>query len=183
MVGWSAPELVSFSRMALGSLLLALLAGMMTVLGFVATVVPGVGAVLSFSAPVLALVGLVLGGTSMSRARQYGQPSDLAKVGVVLNILALFPALMVATTCGVCSALLASGPVQVQRSYHFNMGFPQDPDAGVPPQEGPTGSPGPLDPPPIDAPAAPDDVESETEPSGDDEALPPPPLPPGPGAP
>ena len=151
--------------MALLSFLLSLAAGLLMFLGFLATVIPGLGAVLSFAAPALALAGIVLGSMAISRARREGRSRDFAVVAVLLNVLAFFPALMVAMTCGVCNAMVASGPIQMQRSMHVQMGFPAG-DAGL------EAEPSRLDPPPI----AP--VEPAPEPPA--QTVPPPPLPPGP---
>lgn len=150
------------------SFLLALAAGALTLVGLVAAVIPGWGAVIAFAAPTCALVGLILGGLALSRAKREGKSQDLAVVASVLNGLALFPALMVAMTCGVCSALVASGPFEVQRSFRVQMGFPDEWDGGVPV---PLGGPRPSEPPALD----------ELPPEDDDpNALPPPPLPAGP---
>jgi hypothetical protein len=106
---------------------------------------------------------------------------------VVLNALALVPALLVALTCGVCNALFSSGNVQVQRDFQFNMGG--DPDAGPsafpPPQHAVPEEPG--DPPrPDPGPGAPNQPpQPQSPPPGappqQPSSLPPPPLPAGPG--
>lgn len=150
------------------SLILALLAGTLTLVGLVASLIPGWGAAVAFSAPVAALAGLILGGMAMSRATREGKSKDLPVVAVVLNGLAFFPAVMVALTCGVCNAVVASGPFEVQRSFRVQMGFPAEWDGGMPM---PLGEPEPGDPPALDELPADDQ---------DPSALPPPPLPAGP---
>lgn len=152
------------------SILLALVAGVLTFLGFLTAIVPVVGTVLAFSAPVAALVGLTLGGLAWSRAREERKPVDAAVIGTVMNVFALVPALLVAFTCGVCNAMVSSGPVKVQRQ--FQVGTWTLSDAGV------------LDTAPPFPPAQIPQVDGGTPlPPPDPGALPPPPLPAGPQAP
>jgi hypothetical protein len=146
--------------MAIGSILLAVLAFIATVVGFFMSLIPVLGAVVSFGAAALALGGIVLAGRAVSAAKRTGVPNDVARVAVVVNVLALIPALLVALTCGVCNALFSSGTMQLQKDLNFKV-IPGlmpgvEPDAGaVPTQSAP----------------------EHAEPGSD---LPPPPLPPGP---
>jgi hypothetical protein len=124
--------------MSLLSILLSVVAVLCTVLGFLTTPVPVLGAALSFGAAAIALGGIMLAGRAMSRAKLQERPSDTARIGVVLNVLALVPALLVALTCGVCNALVSTGNIQANPNFRFNVGQPgsADPDAdpGQPPQ-------------------------------------------------
>jgi hypothetical protein len=180
--------------MALVSILLSVVAMLCTAVGFFTTPIPVLGTLFSFGAAAIALAGVVLGGRAVTAAKQRGRPNDAARIGVVLNALALVPALLVALTCGVCNALFSSGNVQVQRDFQWNMnGF--DPDAGpnalpppprqepgepgAPPQPGaPAVAPGQGSSPQPAQPGQPGAVPQQAPPAG----LPPPPLPAGPGA-
>lgn len=165
--------------MALISILLSVVALLCTAIGFFTTPIPVLGTLFSFGAAAIAILGVVLGGRAVSAAKRQGTTNDTARIGVVLNALALVPALLVALTCGVCNALFSSGNVQVQRDFQFNMGA-GDPDAGPtalpPPQQAEPAEPGappgapaqPVTPPPGAPPQQPS-------------SLPPPPLPAGPG--
>lgn len=163
--------------MALVSILLSVVALVCTAIGFFTTPIPVLGALFSFGGAAIAVLGVVLAGRAVSAAKRQGTPNDTARIGVVLNALALVPALLVALTCGVCNALFSSGNVQLQRDFQFGPGF-FDPDAG----------PGALPPPARAAPADPSaPPASEPGPGEPDESpqkpssLPPPPLPAGPG--
>jgi len=116
--------------MSLLSILLSVVAVLCTVLGFLTTPVPVLGAVLSFGAAALALGGIMLAGKAMSRAKREERPSDTARIAVVLNVLALVPALLVALTCGVCNALVSTGNFQASPNFRFNAGpfGPGEPD-------------------------------------------------------
>jgi hypothetical protein len=122
--------------MSLLSILLSVVAVLCTVLGFLTTPVPVLGAVLSFGAAGIALGGIMLAGKAMSRAKLQERPSDTARIGVVLNVLALVPALLVALTCGVCNALVSTGNIQASPNFRFNVGSPgaaaPDTDPGQP---------------------------------------------------
>jgi hypothetical protein len=168
--------------MALVSILLAVVAFVCTLLGFVTTPIPVIGLLFSFGAAAVALGGAMLGGKAISAAKRANLPTDAARIAVVLNVIAFVPALLVALTCGVCNALFSTGNVQTRRGIDFNFnprgipGFGADAgpnalppplharDAGAAPPPPEPGSP-PVQPP---APAAPG-------------TLPPPPLPAGPG--
>jgi hypothetical protein len=149
--------------MAIGSILLAVLAFIATVVGFLLTPIPVLGAVVSFGAAALALGGIMLGGRAVSRAKRSGVPNDVARIAVVVNVLAFVPALLVALTCGVCNALVSTGNMQLQKNLNFKLdpGFGPGAtrDAGAEPPPSPQAPPG------------------NGAPSSD---LPPPPLPPGP---
>jgi hypothetical protein len=175
--------------MALVSILLSVVALLCTAAGFFTTPIPVLGTLFSFGAAAIALLGLILGGRAVTAAKQQGRLNDTARIGVVLNSLALVPALLVALTCGVCNALFSTGNVQLQRDFQWNMGG-WGPDAG----------PGAL-PPPAQAPAEPEPQPGQPQPGSgqgqpgqgqpDPKApppppqqpsnLPPPPLPAGPG--
>jgi uncharacterized membrane protein YqaE (UPF0057 family) len=162
--------------MALVSILLAVLAFICTLAGFLTTPIPVLGAVLSFAAAAIALTGIILGGRAVSAAKRSGMPNDAARISVVLNVLAFVPALLVALTCGLCNAAFSTGNVQLQKSVNFGLGpgVPFD-DAGMP--IGP-GRPEP----PLRKPPRPDGVPAPApgNPSEPPANLPPPPLPAGP---
>lgn len=149
--------------MALASILLSVLSFGCAAVGVVTTPVPRLGTAFSFAAPLLALLGVTLAGIAMSTRKRQGERTDVARAGVILNVIAFVPGMLVALTCGVCNAVVSSGNVHMQRQVQWSNGSAQAPlpDAGQqpPPQAGP-GTPG-------SAPGA----------------LPPPPLPPGPAAP
>lgn len=173
--------------MALVSILLAVVALLCTAVGFFTTPIPVIGTLFSFGAAAIALGGIMLGGRATTLAKRQGRPNDTARIAVMLNVLALVPALLVALTCGVCNALFSSGNVQLQRDFQFNLGQGAWPDAGTGPQA--------LPPPPRQEPEAPSGSEPTSgEPSGPAPGpaqgepaparpsnLPPPPLPAGPG--
>ncbi|MDD9939618.1 MAG: hypothetical protein OXU20_01020 [Myxococcales bacterium] len=108
--------------MGILSLLLAFAAGILCLLGLLTAVIPVVGTVLAFSAPLAALAGVCLGGVSWSRARRERRAVELPVVAVMLNVMAFVPALTVALTCGVCNAMLSSGPIKVQRFGSWSVG-------------------------------------------------------------
>ena len=177
--------------MALMSILLSVVALICTAIGFFTTPIPVVGTLFSFGAAALALLGVVLGGRGVSAAKRLGRPNDAARIGVVLNALALVPALLVALTCGVCNALFSSGNVQLQRDFQFNLGQGPGPDGGPggfppPPRAEPEPSepanPGAPVPPAGALPAQPGQPPAEPgAPPPPSSTLPPPPLPAGPG--
>lgn len=173
------------------ALLLAVACFVATGLGVVLALLPVAGAVFAFGAPVLALLGVILGGLDLSRARREGKPRDAALLGTVLSALGFFPALLTALTCGVCNALVTAGPIEVRRGMHFGVG------QGAPLLDSGVAPGWPLPPPPSSTqppgsaadPSAPDPSHADPSPtpSGSDRpapnnALPPPPLPAGPGA-
>jgi hypothetical protein len=168
--------------MALVSILLAVLAFVCTLIGFLTTPIPVVGVMFSFGAAAIALAGIMLGGKATSQAKRHGLPTDAARIAVVLNVLAFVPALLVAFTCGVCNAIVSTGNVHVQKGVDFGFGPGSLPgfgrDAGAepmaPPERAKDAGPGTA-PSPAEKPAdAPDSVPSQRP------SLPPPPLPPGP---
>lgn len=188
--------------MALMSILLSVVALLCTAIGFFTTPIPVLGTLFSFGAAALALLGVVLGGRAVSAAKQQGRPNDTGRIGVILNALALVPALLVALTCGVCNALFSSGNVQLQRDFQFNLGQggpgadagpnamppppraaptepgpgePANPSAPVPPSGPIPGQPSPNPAQPGQAPTPPGAPPAPTS------TLPPPPLPAGPG--
>lgn len=168
--------------MSLVSILLAVVAFICTLIGFLTTPIPVVGLVFSFGAAAVALGGILLGGKAISAAKQAGTPNDVGRIAVVLNVLALIPALLVAVTCGVCNAIVSTGNIQAHRYLDFNIG-PGFPEAGArampPPQRLPQQAPGSPEPEPPSqpTPAPPKQPASPPPPT----QLPPPPLPPGPG--
>jgi pyruvate/2-oxoglutarate dehydrogenase complex dihydrolipoamide acyltransferase (E2) component len=187
--------------MALVSILLSVIALLCTAIGFFTTPIPVLGTVFSFGAAAIAIGGIVLGGRAITRAKQQGRPNDTARIGVVLNVIALVPALLVALTCGLCNALFSTGNVQIQRDLQWNFGQGLFGDAGVPlppplrqppqsqqepgePQSPPEPSPAPAAPAPAaPAPSAPPSAQPQQPASpapADPSALPPPPLPAGP---
>jgi hypothetical protein len=136
--------------MTAASIVLSVAAFVCLGIGFLTTPIPVVGTVFSFAAPALALAGIAVGGVALSRAKRAGQPGDGAVVGIVLNVVAFLPALLVAMTCGVCNALFSAGGVQVRRDFDLRMGpggVLVAPDGGV--------APGLQRPPPFPAPAPP----------------------------
>ncbi|UJR86915.1 hypothetical protein [Sandaracinus amylolyticus] len=168
--------------MGLGSIVLGVFALIFMFGGFVLTFVPFLGTMLSFLAPVLAVTGIVLGGVALSRARETQQSEGLAIGGLVVNIVAFVPAMLVAVTCGLCNtvctgiALTPSDPnappwyLRDSGPSPFDVFFV---DAGVP-HAAPNA---PNAPPPIAPPPPSPATPATPEPPA---ALPPPPLPPGP---
>jgi len=179
--------------MALVSILLSVLALICTAVGVLTTPIPVLGVVFSFGAAGIALGGILLAGRAETRAKDAGQPRDISRIALVLNVIALVPALLVALTCGLCNALCSTGNMQLQKDFRFNVGpgFGPDagpgalppppraapPDPGAEPQPAPRapGDPRPPEPSPPPRPAQP--AEQRQEPT----RLPPPPLPAGPG--
>lgn len=173
--------------MALVSILLSVVALICTAVGFLTTPLPVVGVVFSFGAAAIAVGGVMLAGRAETRAKQAGEPRDTARIALVLNVIALVPALLVALTCGVCNALMSTGTMQLSKDFRFNVGptFGFDPDAGpnaLPPPPKAEPQPGepqpepPSQPTPTPTPNAPGQPPPSPAPSN----LPPPPLPAGP---
>jgi hypothetical protein len=166
--------------MGLGSLILAIFSFLLMIAGVFFVWVPFLGTMLSFLSPVLAITGVVLGGVAMSRAKQgMGESEGLATAGLVLNIVAFVPAMLVALTCGLCNTLCTGAYLQPTDP---NARVPWDRDAGgasnpiedLFDEEPDAGAPEPaVTPPPTSEP-----VPMQRE--GDQTPLPPPPLPPGP---
>lgn len=178
--------------MAVVSVLLSFVAFASMGLGLLLTPVPIWGSVFAFLAPALALTGIVLGGLAMSAANKAGRPSGFALAGVIMNVLAFMPAVVVALTCGLCNAVVSTQGNQPP----FRMMFPpqlQQPgvtDAGVAPPPFPTDITPPTTPaardggpdaPSTNAPST--NAPSTNAPSttaAPSNGLPPPPIAPGP---
>lgn len=108
--------------MAIGSIIIGVIAFLFMVAGFFLSPVPYVGAVLSFGSPVLGIVGIVMAGVSMSRAKQTGETSGAATAGLVVNIIAFILGLAVALTCGLCNACMTSN-MNNPRNRQAGQGF------------------------------------------------------------
>lgn len=162
--------------MPVASVLLSFVAFASMGLGLLLTPVPVWGAVFSFGAPTLALIGIVLGGLAMSAANKAGRPSGFALAGVIMNVLAFMPAVLVALTCGVCNAVVSTqGSTQgFQMVLPPQMQPPGFADAGSAPP--PFADDTPQAETPDAGPAAPS-TSPPVEPSN---GLPPPPIAPGP---
>jgi len=129
--------------MAWGSVAVGALSFIMMVAGFFLSWVPVLGSLLSFGAPVVALAGVVMGGVGMSRAKQSGDESGPAIAGLIVSLIAFFPALLVALTCGMCNACLTAGAMNPNlhrgtspfgRGRQFPFTAPVSPsDGGKPP--------------------------------------------------
>jgi hypothetical protein len=199
----------SRARVGLGSVLLGVFAFVCMFGGMLLTVVPFVGTMLSFLGPVLSLAGIVLGGVAMSRAKQYGENDGLAVAGLVVNIVAFLPAMLVAIACGGCN-ICCTGMLLTPSDPNATPFWMQDSgpspfddlfrDAGSPWTRVPSPPPPAFPPPPIDPgatqpPGAPADPGAAPDPAAPPAiappatadpgagALPPPPLPPGPSHP
>ncbi len=94
--------------MAIGSIVMGVVALLLMVGGFLASPVPYLGSILSFAAPLFALVGIVLAGIAMSRAKQQGEQSGAAVAGLVVNIVGFILGIAVALTCGLCNACMST---------------------------------------------------------------------------
>ena len=181
------------AAMGLGSLILGIFAFLCMFAGAVLVWVPFLGTMLSFLSPILAIAGVILGGVALSRAREgQGESEGLAIGGLVVNVIAFIPAMLIALTCGLCNTLCTSAfvtpdgqtsvPWDVDAGRHnpFEDLFR---DAGVRPTVLPPVAPSdptaPTEPTPP-APATPEPEPMQRE--GDQTPLPPPPLPPGPHA-
>ncbi|MAQ17408.1 MAG: hypothetical protein CMN30_21760 [Sandaracinus sp.] len=93
---------------AVASLCLGITSFFFMLLGMIFSMVPVVGAVLSFGAPVLALSGIVLGGLSISRANQTGEPSGMGTAGTAVSAVGFLISLVFALTCGLCNACFST---------------------------------------------------------------------------
>lgn len=109
--------------MAIGSIIIGVIAFLFMVAGFFLSPVPYVGAVLSFGSPVLGIVGIVMAGVSMSRAKQTGETSGAATAGLVVNIVAFILGLAVALTCGLCNACMTSSMNNPNRNRGQGLSF------------------------------------------------------------
>lgn len=181
--------------MGLGSVILGVFAFLCMFAGALLVWVPFLGTMLSFLAPILAIAGVILGGVAMSRAREgQGESEGLAIGGLILNVVAFIPAMLIALTCGLCNTLCTSAyvspngqtsnvPWTVDAGPHSNPFEDLFADAGV----RPTILPPPITPPIPSTPLPPGVEPPPTTPApmqreGDQTPLPPPPLPPGPHA-
>jgi hypothetical protein len=137
--------------MGLASLLLGLLALACAFIGAVSGIAPTVGpwvsVVFSFASPLTALVGIVLGGVGTSRAREDGGSGGLALAGLIISVIAFFPGLLVALSCGLCNSYRASEELHPS----IDAGMLGDPVMPYPTLEAPDAGylfPLPEDPPP-----------------------------------
>jgi hypothetical protein len=164
--------------MALVSIVLSVVALVCTLIGFLTTPVPVLGLVFSFGAAAIALGGIMLGGKAQSRAKRDGVPNDMARIAVVLNVIAFVPALLVAVTCGVCNALFSTGNMQLHKDFGLNIDPTLAPDtAGA----GALPPPDPAPPEQPNRPGQPNQPAQPESPKAPPGQLPPPPLPAGPG--
>ncbi len=155
--------------MAWGSVAVGALSFIMMVMGFFLSPVPILGSLLSFGAPVVAIAGIVMGGVAMSRAKQMGQESGAATAGLIVSIIAFFPALLVALTCGMCNACVTAGALNPNTRRRMGSGgFPFAPQVAF----GDAGKPSTS--PPFGGQPASGDAGSQTYPPP---AFPPPPVP------
>jgi hypothetical protein len=167
--------------MGLGSIILGIFSFLLMIAGMIFVFVPFLGTMLSFLSPILAIAGVILGGVAMSRAKQgMGENEGLATAGLVVNIIAFMPAMLVALTCGLCNTMCTGAFLTPPDSTHQRV--PWDRDGGpnsnpfedlFDPPDAAEATPPPSTPPPS-APSPP------MERQGDETPLPPPPLPPGP---
>ena len=198
------------AAMGLGSLILGIFAFLCMFAGMVLVWVPFLGTMLSFLSPILCIAGVILGGVALSRAREgQGESEGLAIGGLVVNVIAFIPAMLLALTCGLCNTLFTSAFVtpdgQTSVPWDVDAGRRTNPfedlfaDAGPrpsllaptpitpPPPSDLTAPPSaPTTAPPEPAPTAPPEPEAmqpeAMQREGDQTPLPPPPLPPGPHA-
>ena len=148
--------------MGVGSIIVGIAAFLFMFGGFLTSVIPFLGTLLSFGAPLLAIAGIILGGLALSRAKRDGEPTGAPTAGLILNIIALIPALVIALTCGLCNACITAGAMNPQTQqdqwwldggagnpFAPQPGFPLGPDAGTT-GVGPAmpGQPPPMFPPP-----------------------------------
>ncbi|NOY89563.1 MAG: hypothetical protein GXP55_00040 [Deltaproteobacteria bacterium] len=156
--------------MAWGSVAVGALSFIMMVAGFLLSWVPVLGSLLSFGAPVVAIAGVVMGGVAMSRAKQMGQESGAAVAGLIVSIIAFFPALLFALTCGMCNACVTAGALNPNSRRRMGQGgFPFPAPTAFGDAGKPSTSPFGLQPTPPDAAAG-----SQGYPPP---AFPPPPVP------
>ena len=148
--------------MGVGSIIVGIAAFLFMFGGFLASPIPFLGTVLSFGAPLLAIVGIVLGGLGLSRAKRDAEPTGAPTAGLIVNIIALIPALVIALTCGLCNACITAGAMNPQppqdpwwldggtNPLAPQPGLPLGGDAGAAGAGGPLvpGQPPPMFPPP-----------------------------------
>lgn len=118
--------------MGVGSIIVGIAAFLFMFGGFLTSVIPFLGTVLSFGAPLLAIAGIVLGGLGLSRAKRDGQPTGAPTAGLIVNIIALIPALLIALTCGLCNACITAGAMSPQQGDPWWMDGGASPFAPVP---------------------------------------------------
>jgi len=181
--------------MGIASVVLGVLAMILAVAGALLTVIPFLGALLSFAAPVAALIGIVLGGVALSRAKEESGETGLPIAGLIVSIIAFFPAIFVALTCGVCNSMCSASSLAPRdpnaTPYYLDDGGYSNVSPGitppVPPPD-PTAPPpdptAPADPnaPPADPNAAVPQVDPNAPVPQVDPSAPPPAFPPPPGA-
>ena len=155
--------------MGIGSIVIGIAAFLFMFGGIIFSLVPVLGWILSFLAPILAIAGTVVGGLGVARARRDGLSSGSATAGIIVNVIAFIPALIVAATCGMCNACFSSDVMDPRnRGWVLDAGPSWDTsdagsvvDPGSPPPEG---APPPAWPPPPMAPAGPGAAGSLDEP-------------------
>ncbi|MBC7172303.1 MAG: hypothetical protein H5U40_07760 [Polyangiaceae bacterium] len=158
--------------MGIASVVLGVLAAVSMIAGFFLSIVPIVGAVLSFASPVLCLVGLVLGGMALSEAKRDGLPTGLPTAGVAICGVTFLPAVVVALTCGLCSACSSATLLTEPPGMEL-------PRRAPPPSADPLGGKPPLPIAPMPMPDFPAEPPSPAEAPRPDNA-PPPAFPPPP---
>ncbi|MBX3269455.1 MAG: hypothetical protein KF729_04305 [Sandaracinaceae bacterium] len=157
--------------MGVASIVLGVLAAILAFAGAMLTWVPFLGALLSFLSPVLALVGAVLGGVALSRAKEEGGESGVPLAGLIVSIIAFFPALLVALTCGVCNSMCSAGTLAPRPDSTTSPAFWLV-DGGV---ASPGISPPPVSPDPsFPLPPPTDEPDPSADPSAPPPAFPPP---------
>lgn len=118
--------------MGVGSIILGIAAFLFMFLGFFLSIVPVLGTLLSFGAPLLAIAGIVMGGLAMSRAKREGESGSTGLAGVIVNVVALVPAVVVAMTCGLCNACVTAGMLDpdTRRAFRLDGGTGFGPGTG-----------------------------------------------------
>jgi hypothetical protein len=166
--------------MGLGSILLGIFSFLLMIAGVIFVFVPFLGTMLSFLSPILAIAGVILGGVAMSRAKQgLGESEGLATAGLILNILAFVPAMLVALTCGLCNTMCTGAFLTPPDPNAPRVPWDRDGGPGSNPLEDLFDPPDAARPAPqVPAPAGTGGAPLERQ--GDGTPLPPPPLPPGP---
>jgi len=166
--------------MGLGSILLGIFSFLLMIAGVIFVFVPFLGTMLSFLSPILAIAGVILGGVAMSRAKQgLGESEGLATAGLILNILAFVPAMLVALTCGLCNTMCTGAFLTPPDPNAPRVPWDRDGGPGSNPLEDLFDPPDAARPAPqVPAPAGTGGAPPERQ--GDGTPLPPPPLPPGP---
>lgn len=171
--------------MGLGSIILGIFSFLLMIAGVIFVWVPFLGTMLSFLSPILAIAGVILGGVAMSRAKQgMGESEGLATAGLVLNIIAFIPAMLVALTCGLCNTMCTGAFLNPQEPTQRTVPWDRDGGPGSNPFEDLFEPPDAAVPDPVAPVPDPNAPPIPMQRQGDETPLPPPPLPPGPaGAP